>query len=49
MKNDNNECIEDELISEEMLEFEEKFCHGIMKARVLTEKEVEELKKQGRI
>lgn len=29
--------------------FEEKFCHGIIKAEPLSEKEVEQLIKEGRI
>ncbi len=44
-----NTDIDKELTPEEMAEFEEKFCHGIMKARVLTQEEVEQLKKEGRI
>lgn len=48
MKNTNIN-IDKELTQEEKKEFEEKFCHGTMKARVLTKEEVEQLKKKGRI
>jgi len=34
---------------EEIELFKEKFCQGTFKARVLTEEEVEQLKKEGRI
>ena len=44
-----NKDIEAELTPEEMAEFEEKFCHGTMKARILTEEEIAQLKREGRI
>lgn len=46
---DTNRYIEEELTAEEMEEFEEKFCRGTMRARILTKEEVEQLKKEGRI
>ena len=48
MQNDNKN-FDEELTQEEMAEFEEKFCHGTMKAKVLSKEEVEQLKKEGRI
>lgn len=40
---------DDEFTPEEREAFEEKFCKGTFKARVLTEEEVEQLKREGRI
>ena len=40
---------DDDFTPEEREAFEEKFCKGTFKARVLTEEEVEQLKKEGRI
>lgn len=44
-----DEYLDDDFTPEELVEFEEKFCNGTMKARVLTDEEVEQLKKEGRI
>lgn len=40
---------DDEFTPEEREVFEEKFCKGTMKARVLTQEEVRQLKREGRI
>lgn len=44
-----NENFDEDLTPKEREEFEEKFCHGTMKARILTAEEIEQLKKEGRI
>lgn len=44
-----NQYVDEEMTDEERKEFEEKFCHGIIKATLLTEEEIEQLKKEGRL
>lgn len=41
--------IEDEMTPEEYELFKEKFCQGTFKATILTEEEVAQLKREGRI
>ena len=47
--NKTNEYFDDTFTPEEQEFFEEKFCRGTFIPRFLTEEEIEELKKQGRI
>lgn len=47
MKDDEKDFTDD-FTPEELEEFERKFC-GTLKPRILTEEEIEQLKKEGRI
>lgn len=44
-----DEYIEDDMTLEEFEIFKEKFCHDTFKATVLTEEEITQLKREGRI
>lgn len=46
---DSKKYLDEDFTPEEQEEFEEKFCRGTFKPRVLSDEEVAQLRKEGRL